>query len=127
MSTPRSGHSCEFYEGKVFVVGLKEESSEIYDPQLNIWNVGPSFPNNRHENTRSMEVFHDNLYFREYYSGDGQDIFRLEMSSSLGITYKWGPAIHLRTNTRDDIFPLTKLVLAQYSPGPSYCVLDKTK
>ena len=126
MSNPRAGHSCEFFKGKVFVVRSEADSSETYDPELNIWSVGPKFPNNQHVNTGSMEVFHDNLYFKEYYSGDGQHIFQLEMSSSLAVPLKWRPATHLQSNTRDDIFPLTKLVLAQYSPGPAYCVLDKT-
>ena len=114
MSTPMAKHTCSLFEGKIYVVGTKEDSSKVYDPVLNIWSEGPEFTNNHRTYTGSMKEFQGSLYFREYYSDeDGQDIHKLEASNA------WNRAIQMKSKTKGNIFPMTKLVFGQYSPDGS--------
>ena len=108
MSTPMAKHTCALFKDNIYVVGTAEDSSEVFDPSRNIWSKGPKFSNTHRKYTGSMAVFKGNLYFREYYSGQG--IYKLEENNT------WGPPTQLDITTQDDIFPLTKLVFGQYSP-----------
>ena len=110
MSKTRAKHSCVLFKDNVYVVGTDEDSCEVFDPKQNSWSKGPTFPNTHRKYTGSMAVFKENLYFREYYIEDGQDIYKLEENNT------WGPAIPIEISTEDNIFPLTKLVFHHYSP-----------
>ena len=95
-------HSCALLKGIIYVVGREKDSyiSAVYDPVWDIWSAGPRFINNHRTYTGSMTEFQGSLYFREYYSENGQGIYRLEDSNS------WNLIIKIRT--KDDIFPIKK-------------------
>ena len=107
MPKPMTKHTCALFKGKIYIVGREEDSSAVYDPIQNIWSEGPRFTNNLRTYTGSMTMFQGSLYFREYYSKNGQAIYKLEDSNS------WSLAIQIKTKTKDDIFPMTKLVFGQ--------------
>ena len=107
MSTPMAKHTCALFKGKIYIVGRKEDSCAVYNPVGNTWSQGPRFTNNHRTYTGSMTEFQGSLYFREYYSDNGQGIYRLEDSNSWNLT--------IQIKTKDDIFPMMKLVLGQYS------------
>jgi len=54
MPTPRTEVTAAVVDGKIYVIGGFDRSGrtlntvEIYDPQMNAWQVGPSLPDGRH-------------------------------------------------------------------------------
>ena len=58
----RSGADCVEFQGKLWIIGGKSDTTEYFDPEKNEWFEGPKLPYKTSNEYDFLYVYNDNLF-----------------------------------------------------------------